>query len=548
MARVRRPSNCNGRDYADKAFVRFLFCAASIVAIAPIFMKGFVHDSFSFQDTVDSTFYEPTKIIPNIGTSGKGVKGASSGMPKTLVIYFPQYHQDPVNDRNWGANFTDWDSLRDTPERNRHQQLIPRPLLDVPTTNTNDNLPPALGYYDLADRKPRKIQGILAEKFGIDGFIYHHYWFYDESDPGPTLAKPLENMLEDGHPDIPFMLNWCAVRWVNVWMGKAIFQTIPTNKNRAITLQEQYFNATDEMIYQHYQWLKPFFNHPNYIRVDGQPTLLMYSYSDYGLPILETLRRFAVEDGFPGLHFIVGRSSHHEDLYDTSHLNQKQYNRHLNVIRQRREDVDPSMAQTKARSIYTPADQLAMDEENLPRVVLKKWTYNPFNQTMTYPYPLWQLTKPYEVPKWCTKRGQSIRDDVNTNSTTSIPLPPQDHPEMIGIITNFDNTPRRKFKESKIWGGGDPVNGWSPEEALGRFSKSYEATLYYQKCCLIRPDASLEAPISFKSGDDRFVVINSWNEWAEGMAIEPSDAYGYRWLETIQAVQKRVKAQSCVFG
>jgi len=252
------------------------------------------------------------------------------------------------------------------------------------------------------------------------------------------------------------------------------------------------------------------------------------------------------------VHFIAGRSSHHEDLYDTSHLNKKKYNRFLNVIRQRREDVDPSMAETKARSIYTPADQRAMDETLLE---FKKWAYNPFNQTMTYPYPLRQLTKPYEVPKWCTKRGQSIRDDVNdddnTNSTTSIPLPPQDHPEIIGVITNFDNTPRRNFEESKIWGGGDPVNGWSPEEALERFSKSYEATLYYQKCCVIRPDASMEAPISqksFKSGDDRFVAINSWNEWAEGMAIEPSNAYGYRWLETIQSVQERVKSKSCVFG
>ena len=131
---------------------------------------------------------------------------ASDQVPKTLVIYFPQYHRDPVNDKNWGDNFTDWDSLRDTPESNRLGQVIPRPLLDA-TKNGND-LPPPLGYYDLTDKKPREIQGTLAKKYGIDGFIYHHYWFYDESNPGPTLARPLERMLQDGQPDIPFMLNW----------------------------------------------------------------------------------------------------------------------------------------------------------------------------------------------------------------------------------------------------------------------------------------------------------------------------------------------------
>jgi len=556
-------------------------------------------------------------------------KDASPGLPKSLVIYFPQYHSDPVNDKHWGANFTDWDSLRKAPAMNKLKQQIPRPLTKADAamtkadaglglglgfrginissninSNTNSNsdsdsdLPPPLGYYDLADQEPRKTQGILAKKYGIDGFIYHHYWFYDESHPGPTLARPLENMLEDGHPDLPFLLNWCAVRWVNVWMGKAIHQTIPTSKNRAITLQEQYFNATQDMIHDHYRWLKPFFDHPNYIRVDGQPVFLLYSWDPRALPVLESLRRFAVEDGFPGLHLIVGRSSHPEELYDTSNL-AKQFEYNFNQ-RQTRNAVDPTQTNSSARSIYwpepepePPSNATSSTPKAIP--VERAWDYNPFNQTMTYPYPLAYMIKPLEVPGWCTKPppvagdASSLSNDTNTDSDTQSKRTPvadvttsnsntnsnhqrPNHPEIIGVITTFDNTPRRKFDFASIW------NADSPDEALERFSKSYQAALYYQKCCVdvlgydastsstrsaAAPDSSsfpasprLDGAVgtnrnqnhnsaSSNSNSNRFVVINAWNEWGEAMTIEPSDVYGYRWLETIQAVQKKVEQQSC---
>lgn len=121
-------------------------------------------------------------------------------MPHLWVIYFPQYHPDPLNDKNWGDNFTDWVSLRKSPEKNRLGYDIPRPV-------SEDT---GLGYYDLRDVRPRREQGRLAKRYGVDGFVYHHYWFYDPTHPGPNLAAPLLNMLQDGHPDVPFLFNWCG--------------------------------------------------------------------------------------------------------------------------------------------------------------------------------------------------------------------------------------------------------------------------------------------------------------------------------------------------
>eukprot|EP00536_Pseudo-nitzschia_multiseries_P014116 jgi/Psemu1/310640/fgenesh1_kg.660_\ len=161
---------------------------------------------------------------------------------------------------------------------------------------------------------------------------------------------------------------------------------------------------------------------------------------------------------------------------------------------------------------------------------------------MTYPYPLEYVNRPLKIPSWCTDpNGVPKHADLYSH-----------HPEIIGLVTAFDNTPRRKFKDATIWNGGEK-EAESPDDAIERFAKSYSAALYHQKCCVdvarFRQQQNSNAGLELNplESNDRFVAINSMNEWAEGMAIEPSDVYGYRWLETIKKVQETVRNQSCVF-
>ena len=44
--------------------------------------------------------------------------------------------------------------------------------------------------------------------------------FYDRRFPSATLASPLEEMLADGEPDIPFALHWANTNWERTWMGE----------------------------------------------------------------------------------------------------------------------------------------------------------------------------------------------------------------------------------------------------------------------------------------------------------------------------------------
>jgi hypothetical protein len=124
---------------------------------------------------------------------------------KIYAYYFPQFHEEPLNNVIWGKGYTDWENLKKTSSSlNRY---------GVPLQHPHDDIG---GYYDLSHYKTRKIQADLARKYGIDGFLYHHYWFYHHNESA-ILAKPLLMMLQDGEPNVSFALSWASASWVGTW-------------------------------------------------------------------------------------------------------------------------------------------------------------------------------------------------------------------------------------------------------------------------------------------------------------------------------------------
>jgi len=78
-----------------------------------------------------------------------------------------------------------------------------------------------------------------------------------------------------------------------------------------------------------------------------------------------------------------------------------------------------------------------------------------------------------------------------------------------------------------------------------RFRKSLHAAIYYESCCFsTAPDAEIRKKKSRKD-DDRFIIINAMNEWAEGMVLEPSTTYGRHFLEVIQETKRSIQEQGC---
>ncbi|MDP4419503.1 glycoside hydrolase family 99-like domain-containing protein, partial [Escherichia coli] len=61
-------------------------------------------------------------------------------------------------------------------------------------------IPKDLGYYDLRLPEIRTAQADLANKYGVDGFCYYHYWFGRGKQ---LLERPFNDMLQSGKPDFP---------------------------------------------------------------------------------------------------------------------------------------------------------------------------------------------------------------------------------------------------------------------------------------------------------------------------------------------------------
>ncbi len=197
---------------------------------------------------------------------------------KPICFYLPQFHRVPENDRWWGDGFTEWTLVRKAkPLFGGHAQPV-APHADV-------------GYYDLTDTAIRRRQGELAKAHGIHGFCYYHYWF------GGTrlLHEPLERMLVDGEPDLPFCLCWANEPWSRRWSGE-----------EHDVLQPQVYGGRDDW-QSHFEILCRYFDHPNYIRVDGRPVFLIYriGHVDDASGMVERWRELASRRGDPGLHIVA---------------------------------------------------------------------------------------------------------------------------------------------------------------------------------------------------------------------------------------------------
>jgi len=201
-------------------------------------------------------------------------------MVRAIAFYLPQFHPIPENDLWWGAGFTEWTNTASaTPLFPGHYQ---------------PHIPADLGFYDLRLPESRAAQAALAQKFGIEGFCYYHYWF---GGGRRLLERPFDEVLASGEPDFPFCLCWANETWAGHWHGAP----------DRILVEQSYPGEADYLA--HFAWLLHAFQDRRYITVDGRPLFLIFNVA--GLPdapgLCRLWRRLADEAGLPGLCLLAVR-------------------------------------------------------------------------------------------------------------------------------------------------------------------------------------------------------------------------------------------------
>lgn len=219
----------------------------------------------------------------------------NDGKTKVIAFYLPQFHAILENDKAWGKGFTEWVNVKKAePLFEGHNQ--PR----IPLDNN---------YYNLLDTKTQRWQSELAQKYGVFGFCYYHYWFKNGK---KLLEKPAENMLADKSIREPFCFCWANENWTKNWDGG----------NKEVIVDQDYGNEKEWE--QHFLYLLDFFKDDRYITIDGKPVFVIYK--PELIPnlkaMLDWFRKRSAECGFPGLDIMFQfpayafGSRHDEDMYD----------------------------------------------------------------------------------------------------------------------------------------------------------------------------------------------------------------------------------------
>lgn len=145
------------------------------------------------------------------------------------------------------------------------------------------------------------------------GIVYHHYWFEGR----PVMQRALEAMLDDGEPDVPFMLSWANEPWTKHWDGQ---------DGHDVLLAQQY--GGPDAWRTHFDWLLPYFRHKNYIRVGGRVQFVIYGPNHIGATgkhMYAAWKQWAVEEGLEGLDIIETYIQHSVPSPDTDAVNEFQF-------------------------------------------------------------------------------------------------------------------------------------------------------------------------------------------------------------------------------
>ena len=358
--------------------------------------------------------------------------------PKFFAYYLPQFHPIPENNSWWEEGFTEWTNVK------RAKPLFPGHIQPL--------VPGELGYYSLEDPDTLQLQANLAKSYGVDGFVFYHYWFGNSK---TLLERPLHDFL-NSNVDIQFAMCWANESWKGTWHGAG---------NRM--LQEQLYPGKEDYM-AHFNYLLPFFKDPRCLKIEGKSVFQVYvpeSIPDLTI-FVKTFDDQAKLAGLAGIYWIAVKTS--SNWIDKDSIFNGYVNPNLININQYH------------RKSFSGLLRRYLFNNPIVRKLLK-----------------WPKTVYYQTVRAC------LEDFEDNYLKDFFPL----------SIPNWDNTPRTK-NEGTVYLNSSP--------------KSFEKHL---NAC-VRQASKLPS-------SRQIIFVKSWNEWAEGNVLEPTEKYGRQYLEVINKIKNQ---------
>ena len=197
---------------------------------------------------------------------------------KVMAMYLPQFHRVRENDEWWGEGFTEWTNVKKA-----------QPLF---TGHYQPRIPLDENYYDLSKKGTIIDQMRMAKNNCVDVFCIYHYWFRGRQ----LLEKPAELLVKENELPIEFCFCWANESWTRTWDGN--------DGAKEILISQDYGDKSDWK--KHYDYLRIFFCHKNYLKLGNRPVFMIYKPMDSELlkDIFCMWNELAIRDGFDGIYML----------------------------------------------------------------------------------------------------------------------------------------------------------------------------------------------------------------------------------------------------
>jgi len=399
---------------------------------------------------------------------------------KNIAIVFPQYHEIPENNKFWGKGFTEWTLLKKMPDK-LENQVIKRPHEDI-------------GYYNLKNIEHRKLMEKIAVNHEIHGFCFYHYWFKNKK----IMYEPLELMIEEGHPNLPFMLCWANEQWTKRWDGG----------NNEILLEQDYDDYEGNI--NHFNYLLTFFKHKNYIKIKNKPIFIFYRIEKKDVSSLEKIiiewNKLAIDNGFCGIHFMrfYGPFDNKVELkgiegfinFEPGYTTQIYGN-----------DI---ISYNENNLMFNNAEDYNEEDYLNKNVDVAEYIKNKvINSGFTHYKSICEKERLIRTTKFNVHDGDITLQKIKTNTVSK-----KNH--HLGIFVGWNNFPRRNYKNKKY----STYPLYYKNMNCKKFGETYEQLLNNIN--------------NTSNNDTNFLFITSWNEWNEQSSLEPNHYDGYNYLLEIK--------------
>lgn len=316
------------------------------------------------------------------------------------------------------------------------------------------HIPIDVGYYNLETPNTFKRQIELAKQYGIYGFCFYYYWYSGKK----IMEKPIQKFLADKSLDMPFFMFWANEDWTMLWDNGEYEETL----HRQQLQQGDAEKFMDDIL--------PFMKDERYIKIDNKPLLVIYNLANYPydkyMAFNKRIREIAKENGFDDLYIM----SVVKGVYDFCNMKEVTDKYNLNSML-----------------------------EFFPHGLESWWGDTTRELDVKVMNPKFS-GKVFDVASYIANKDYIF--DTNTKLFK-------------GCFPNWDNTPRRCYKEAQIMQS-NPADYKIWLKDIINWTKEH------------------------KTKTEQFVFINAWNEWAEGAHLEPDQRYGYAYLRaTKEALEEK---------